>query len=402
MAKEHLPQIPLNRLQVGLTVKLPLSWQDNPFWINRITLSSALQIEMIRGLGCQFVYLIAGEPLAEPDFTEDSNRDNHHLLVPHSHSQQFQTRKAIRLSQQRFLHAVNDTRMTYSLLGHDPQGAIKLAEQLALEMIDHLQEHPTAKLALVDLGDSQISVTQHSSSVAVLALSIGRALNLPIDDLKCLALGSLFHDIGLLTLPDSLRASLFSLSDDERKLMKLHTRFSHELVDSPARFDERVCDIARHHHECIDGSGYPDGLQGNDIPLLTQIVALADEYDHQIGGDNMGSPQDALGHLSNHSAGKHANELMQTLESVLGQYPPGTLVRLSDGSIGKVLMTSANVETPAVWGCEIDGTDAGLKFLASANLRIEEVIKLESLTENAIKALKADAAISYYFTAAVK
>ncbi|MBV7315538.1 HD-GYP domain-containing protein [Shewanella sp. NIFS-20-20] len=400
MAKASLPQIPLNRLQPGLTVKLPLSWKDHPFWINRITISDAVQIEMIRGLGCQFVYLISGEPLAEDAIPEMA--EIHDVLpIEEIKDLQFQTRKALRQSQQRFLQSVNETRNTYSKLVSDPEGAIALSEKLAHEMVSHLLEHPSAQLALVDLGDSQISVTQHSSSVAVLSLMIGKALGLDDDELRCLALGSLFHDIGKLKIPESIRNKVVDLNEHERNFINMHPNFGYDMVTKGNRFDPRVCHIVLHHHEFLDGSGYPDGLQGDNIPLLTQIVALADDYDHQLAREGICSPQVALGYLFKNRVGKHADNLIQTLVKVLGIYPPGTLVRLSDETIGKVMITSSELSSPQVWGCEIDGSEPGLKFLASANLKIEEVIKVESLTEPALKVLKADAAISYYFTASV-
>jgi putative two-component system response regulator len=106
-------------------------------------------------------------------------------------------------------------------------------------------------------------------------------LDLPTADIRSLHRGGFLHDIGKISIPDSILFKPGSLTDDEWTVMRQHTTTG-EAICRPMKSLAGVLPIIRNHHERWDGSGYPDGLRGEDIPLLARILQLADIYDALI------------------------------------------------------------------------------------------------------------------------
>ena len=118
----------------------------------------------------------------------------------------------------------------------------------------------------------------HCHRMANYATSFGRRLNLDADDLQALRRGGMLHDIGMLAIPESVITKSGPLDPSEFDVVKTHTTVGDSLC-SNLRSLQSVRPIVRHHHERRDGSGYPDKLHGDEIPLLAQIIAIVDVYD---------------------------------------------------------------------------------------------------------------------------
>lgn len=118
----------------------------------------------------------------------------------------------------------------------------------------------------------------HCQRLASLSVALGTTLGLPQEDLIALYRGGYLHDIGKIAVPDSILFKQASLSDEEWIVMRNHTVHG-ERICRPMKTLAPVLPIIRNHHERWDGSGYPDGLQGERIPLLARILQLADIYD---------------------------------------------------------------------------------------------------------------------------
>ncbi|MGH7764700.1 MAG: protein kinase domain-containing protein [Candidatus Dormibacteraceae bacterium] len=121
----------------------------------------------------------------------------------------------------------------------------------------------------------------HVQRVASSARRLGERLGLAERALDTLYRGGLIHDIGKIGIPDSILLKAGALDEDESCEMRRHTEIGAEIV-SPLRTGEELVPIIRHHHEHFDGSGYPDGLSGDDIPLAARIVAVCDAYDAMV------------------------------------------------------------------------------------------------------------------------
>jgi HD-GYP domain-containing protein (c-di-GMP phosphodiesterase class II) len=118
----------------------------------------------------------------------------------------------------------------------------------------------------------------HAERVAALAVEIGRALSLPPSAIQALEYGGLLHDIGKIGIPDAILAKRGTLTEDEMALVRDHPLIGAEIV-SGVEFLREALPAIRHHHERWDGSGYPDRLEGEAIPLVARIVNIADTWD---------------------------------------------------------------------------------------------------------------------------
>jgi HD-GYP domain-containing protein (c-di-GMP phosphodiesterase class II) len=142
---------------------------------------------------------------------------------------------------------------------------------------EHVYFETMAALALaVEARDSYSH--GHSQQVGYWADRIGQDMGLPEQDLKTLRDAARLHDIGKIGITDSILRKAESLDNDEMVIMRDHPIIGENIV-APLRTFRHLLDPIRHHHEKLDGSGYPDGLKGDRIPLITRIMAVADIYD---------------------------------------------------------------------------------------------------------------------------
>jgi putative nucleotidyltransferase with HDIG domain len=118
----------------------------------------------------------------------------------------------------------------------------------------------------------------HCSRVTDYALKLGTALGLSEEKLNILEEASLFHDIGKIGVPEVILNKKEALSNDEFEIIKKHSAIGADIITSISTFKEHVA-VVRHHHERWDGRGYPNQLKGEDIPLESRILAVADTFD---------------------------------------------------------------------------------------------------------------------------
>ena len=118
----------------------------------------------------------------------------------------------------------------------------------------------------------------HSMRVTYFSMVVGKELGLSDKEMYDLQLSALFHDIGKIGTPDAVLNKPTRLTDEEFQIMKQHPSDSYEILKGFSVF-EKVARFAKHHHERYDGRGYPDGLKGNQIPLYSRIILIADTFD---------------------------------------------------------------------------------------------------------------------------
>jgi putative nucleotidyltransferase with HDIG domain len=143
-------------------------------------------------------------------------------------------------------------------------------EESSLEAIESLN-------ATVEAKDPYTA--GHSIRVQRIAVSIGRELGLTVKEMDALRFGALFHDIGKIAIPDDVLGKPGPLTDEERRLMQTHTVLGAQMLGGVAFLRDGAVDVVRSHHERWDGTGYPDGLRGEEVPFAARIFAVADALD---------------------------------------------------------------------------------------------------------------------------
>jgi putative two-component system response regulator len=118
----------------------------------------------------------------------------------------------------------------------------------------------------------------HADRVAGYAMELGRRLGVNADDLRILRKGGMLHDIGKLAIPDSILTKPGKFTPDEFGVMKRHPLLGCDICEKLKTVKDAL-PIIRHHHEKLDGTGYPDGLKGASVPPLVRIVTIVDIYD---------------------------------------------------------------------------------------------------------------------------
>jgi putative two-component system response regulator len=146
-------------------------------------------------------------------------------------------------------------------------------------LTDSLEEAETILFALAQSVEHRDKYTgMHCERLTTYSLALGQALGLPRQEQLALYRGSYLHDIGKIGIPDGILFKRGLLTDEEWQTMRLHTIRGEEIC-KPMKTLAPVLPIIRSHHERWDGSGYPDGLTGEEIPLLARILQVADIYD---------------------------------------------------------------------------------------------------------------------------
>lgn len=153
---------------------------------------------------------------------------------------------------------------------------------LATEAI-HVREKETL-YRLARAGEfREVNIGRHPLRMGKFAMIVAEALGLPEQECRILEFAAPMHDIGKIGIADAILNKPGRLDASELEAMKEHTTMGHELLkDSPSPYLQMGAIISLRHHEWFDGSGYPDGLKGEDIPLVARIAAVADVYDALI------------------------------------------------------------------------------------------------------------------------
>ena len=130
------------------------------------------------------------------------------------------------------------------------------------------------------MGRRDLETGAHIRRIGEFSAFLADAHGLSPEDVEAIRLAAPMHDVGKVAIPDSVLLKPGKLDPDERELVERHAEIGHDiLAGSTAQLLDLAAEIALIHHEKVDGSGYPNGLQGDDIPIAGRIVAVADVYD---------------------------------------------------------------------------------------------------------------------------
>lgn len=225
------------------------------------------------------------------------------------------------------------------------------AYQLVEKMENSVTRNRDALLLLTRIRKKDEYTLMHSISVSSLVLAFCNFCGLAYESTLNMAMGALFHDIGKTQIPLSILNKPGKLDPKEMEVIRKHTEHSAEVLANTKDLPFEAFDIALHHHERFDGSGYPHGLKGEDIGFASRIASICDVFDaitsercYKSGIDRVAG----LRLLYDWSESHFDKELAYKFISFVGVYPVGTCVRLENDLVGVVTGSTDNVLQPVV------------------------------------------------------
>jgi len=225
-------------------------------------------------------------------------------------------------------------------------------EPLVEDITESIGRNQSALLSLLHLKTHDDYTFLHSVSVCALMITFCKSLKLDPATTREAGLGALLHDTGKMLVPDAILNKPGRFTDEEFEIMKRHPRDGYDILRATPGIGEVPLDIALHHHERMDGTGYPDRLPGAEISTLARMAAIVDVYD-AITSDrcyHVGiPPAEALKKMWEWSKFDFDQTLMRAFISTIGIYPVGTLVRLDSGRLAVVVeLHTSEILKPSV------------------------------------------------------
>lgn len=409
-------KLTVDRIQPGLHIRLPLKWNDHPFLLNSFKIKDQEQVEIIRHLGVKFVYFNPEQsdvsPLPVHLGNLDTAKNDGELDLEAKKLWQEKQKRIEKLSAYRrrvlqcekeFERSLARMRSVMTKIRNRPVTAVDEAKQLTEDIVDKLMCVDNVTLHLMNGNNEFEDIYFHSLNVAVIAMMIGQAKGYSAEKLKALSFAALFHDMGKVKIPTAIIRKQAPLTEPEANYLKLHTKYGLDLANQIEGFPETAKVVIAQHHELRDGSGYPKGLQGDEINEFAQIIIVANAFDnlcHPPVASEQKIPHAALSHLYKNCKHLYKEENLNILIKFMGVFPPGTVVQLSNNMVGLVISVNASkilFPNVLVYDPSVPRTQAPIIDLASKDLRIINAIHPSKLPEKIKDYLNPRSRISYFF-----
>lgn len=334
-------------LEVGMYVSnLDRPWLETPFMIQGFRLESKDDIQRLQRF-CRYVYVDTQKS------RQANNASRPRITRPRRPTQELFPKRKLQVYEDanqwsdeypRALEAVESLSGAiediFSDVSKGQSVDIVKAKKSVEPMIDSITRNPDACIWLARMKQEDQYTYQHSLGASIWAVALGRQLGLPKSDLRTLAVGGLLFDVGKLRVDKELLNTERPLTDEEFEQVRDHVRHGVEMLEGGALMNQDVLDMVACHHERHDGSGYPKGLRGDDIPVFARIAAIVDCYDPITSHRSYARalpPAEAIKMLYEWRDREFQLELVEEFIQAIGIYPAGTLVELSSGEIAVVV-----------------------------------------------------------------
>lgn len=256
-----------------------------------------------------------------------------------------------------------------SIANQDLDGCANVAKDIVREIINKKD----LSLDMSDLRSFDDYTYAHSVNVGILSCVIGMELGLEEEELENLVFAGLVHDLGKLDIPEEIVHKPSRLTADEYNIMKKHPELSYYKLINKPNVAGTVKMAVLLHHENLDGSGYPNGLSGNEIPLYARILHVADVYDALIttkAYQKGYAPNEAIEYLMGAGGIMFDSDIVQRFKEVIPLYPKGSEISLSNGMVGIVIENSKEHNLRPVIRTIDNGKTIDLYARENANLTI--------------------------------
>lgn len=344
-----LRRIAPDQVKIGMFIHaLDESWLDNPFWRTRFLVKNTSDLARIRESAAASVVIDErrGLPLKAanpcqtsvpvPTLSTPAASAGSALAQQQANSFAEEAERATKM-----VRAATDEIKTLfdAVHGGDVVNISAFASTVA-EVISSINRNPRALIAITRLKSRDVYTYVHSLSVSTLLASFGRSLGMSDSEVYELGLAGLLHDIGKIFIPDAVLQKPVSLTDEEFAVVRTHPERGYHMLRQDPTTPEVVLDICRHHHERVDGSGYPFRLKGDEISRVARMAAICDVYDALTSNrayKSAWTSQQAITKM-HRWVGHFDPELLLAFMKVIGVYPPGLLVRLPGDRLAVTLL----------------------------------------------------------------
>ena len=346
-----LKRIKVTQLTLGMHLKeFCGSWMDHPFWRTAFVLTDPKDIEAILASPIKEVWIDCTKGLdadVEPSGSADQASLTHHGGLPEVAVAPVQRQTAPVSSEveiERATKICSQARQAVVSMFEEARMGncvnVGGAKQLVDDINDSVTRNPGALISLARLKSVDDYTYMHSVAVCAMMVALARQLGMDADQTRSAGLAGLLHDMGKVQVPLKILNKPGKLTDAEFALIQSHPADGLRMLLGGANVDPVALDVCLHHHERMDGSGYPDKLKGEDISLFARMAAVCDVYDaissnrpYKSGWD----PAESLHKMSEWASGHFDRDVFQAFVKSLGIYPVGSLVRLTSGRIGVVV-----------------------------------------------------------------
>lgn len=344
-----LKRIAVKDIQLGMFIcEFCGSWMEHPFWKTKFLLTDENDLQAIQSSGIKELWIDVTQGadlgIAVPGKTkEEVERETEAVLLEaeNSHGKEktsledeIQTAaKLCAKAKEAVIAMFSDARMGKAI-------QVEQARALVEDISNSVLRQPHALISLARLKTADEYTYMHSVAVCALMIALARQLNLAEDMVHEAGFAGLLHDIGKVGIPLKVLNKPGKLTDSEFAIVKSHPEVGAKILIESYQVSPAVLDVCLHHHEKIDGTGYPFGLKGDTISLFAKMGAVCDVYDAITSNrpyKKGWAPADSIRKMAEWSKGHFDEAVFQAFVKTVGIYPTGSLVRLESGRLAVVV-----------------------------------------------------------------
>ncbi len=336
-----IKKICIKELTVGMFIQdFNCSWIDHPFFTNSLIISNDTTLQKVIAAGIRELYIdtdkgldvAGGAPQEKTNQTPAAPVKKKNKVV--TVAAEIARAVAIKKEAQQAITGMMDDIIFGKPLNTDK------AENVVESIMSSVFRNQDALISLLRIKQADEYTYMHSISSCVLLVAFCQYLGIDEKSIREVSIGGMLHDIGKMKIPDTILNKPGKMSDIEYSLMKKHVEHGLAIVEQTPSISQLTKNIISQHHERLDGTGYPNGLKGNEISKFGQIAAIVDVYDAMTSDRCYQSgrqPTEVLKQLFKWGKSLFDKDLVQQYIQCIGIYPVGTLIRLESGYLAVVI-----------------------------------------------------------------